>query len=230
MGGQKQRPLQAPGSVGASDRAPEGRDLSGLTSGGWRTATSPWIFFVFVFFKWINFIWLCQVLGASQVLLVGKSPPANAGDKRDSGGKDPLEEGMATHSSMLAWRIPWTEEPVSINGERLKELWYIHSMRSYLVRRTLGTTSTWDSKRNGEWKQSGAGECVLCDPIYAKFKDRTELREGLPWEWGQWLTGDLRRGCWGSCHLDDDMGVLTLGKFIKLHICVLCVSLYDMVQ
>ena len=25
--------------------------------------------------------------------------------------KDPLEEGMATHSSVLAWRIPWTEEP-----------------------------------------------------------------------------------------------------------------------
>ena len=27
------------------------------------------------------------------------------------GQKDPLEEGMATHSSILAWRIPWTEEP-----------------------------------------------------------------------------------------------------------------------
>ena len=27
------------------------------------------------------------------------------------GREDPLEEGMATHSSMLAWRIPWTEEP-----------------------------------------------------------------------------------------------------------------------
>ena len=27
------------------------------------------------------------------------------------GWEDPLEEGMATHSSMLAWRIPWTEEP-----------------------------------------------------------------------------------------------------------------------
>ena len=25
--------------------------------------------------------------------------------------EDPLEEGMATHSSILAWRIPWTEEP-----------------------------------------------------------------------------------------------------------------------
>ena len=27
------------------------------------------------------------------------------------GEEDPLEEGMATHSSILAWRIPWTEEP-----------------------------------------------------------------------------------------------------------------------
>ena len=27
------------------------------------------------------------------------------------GGEDPLEEGMATHSSILAWRIPWIEEP-----------------------------------------------------------------------------------------------------------------------
>ena len=27
------------------------------------------------------------------------------------GQKDPLEEGMATHTSILTWRIPWTEEP-----------------------------------------------------------------------------------------------------------------------
>ena len=31
---------------------------------------------------------------------------------RPLGREDPLEEGMATHSSILAWRIPWTEEPV----------------------------------------------------------------------------------------------------------------------
>ena len=30
---------------------------------------------------------------------------------RSLGWDDPLEEGMATHSSVLAWRIPWTEEP-----------------------------------------------------------------------------------------------------------------------
>ena len=44
-----------------------------------------------------------------------KNPPANAGDVRFKFNswvrKIPLEEGMATHSSILAWRIPWTEEP-----------------------------------------------------------------------------------------------------------------------
>ena len=30
---------------------------------------------------------------------------------RSLGREDPLEEGMATHSSVLAWRIPWAEEP-----------------------------------------------------------------------------------------------------------------------
>ena len=48
----------------------------------------------------------------SQVVLVVKNPPAKRGDLRDGGSipGDPLEEGMATHSSILAWRIPWTEE------------------------------------------------------------------------------------------------------------------------
>ena len=42
--------------------------------------------------------------------------PANARETQETrvqslGREDPLEEGMATHSSILAWRIPWTEEP-----------------------------------------------------------------------------------------------------------------------
>ena len=44
-----------------------------------------------------------------------KNPLANAGDIRDAGsivgGEDPLEEEIAIHSSILAWRLPWTEEP-----------------------------------------------------------------------------------------------------------------------
>ena len=52
---------------------------------------------------------------ASQVvLLVVKNLPANAGDTRDTGSflgkKDPLEQEMATCSSILAWKIPWAKE------------------------------------------------------------------------------------------------------------------------
>ena len=34
------------------------------------------------------------------------------------GQEDPLEKGMATHSSFLAWRIPWTEEPGGLHSPR----------------------------------------------------------------------------------------------------------------
>ena len=51
---------------------------------------------------------------ASQEALGVKTPPAGAGGVRDVGQslrrEDPLEAGMATHSSVPAWRIPWTEE------------------------------------------------------------------------------------------------------------------------
>ena len=41
-----------------------------------------------------------------------KSPPAMQETRVGSlGQEDPLEKAMATHSSLLAWRIPWTEEP-----------------------------------------------------------------------------------------------------------------------
>ena len=50
--------------------------------------------------------------GASQVSLEVKNPLANAGNVKDAlSREDPLEEGVAMHSSILAWRIPCTEEP-----------------------------------------------------------------------------------------------------------------------
>ena len=36
--------------------------------------------------------------------------------------EDPLEKGMATHSSILAWRIPWTEEPSELQSMRLQRI------------------------------------------------------------------------------------------------------------
>ena len=42
-----------------------------------------------------------------------KNPPAMQETRVHAlGQEDPLENGMATHSSILVWRIPWTEEPV----------------------------------------------------------------------------------------------------------------------
>ena len=44
-----------------------------------------------------------------------KNSPLNAGEVRDVdsslGQEDPLEEGMAIHSSILVWKIPWTKGP-----------------------------------------------------------------------------------------------------------------------
>ena len=53
--------------------------------------------------------------------LVVKKSSANAGDVSKRQRFDPLEEEMATYSSSLAWRIPWTEEP--------GRLWPIGSQR-----------------------------------------------------------------------------------------------------
>ena len=36
------------------------------------------------------------------------------------GQKDPLEEGMKTHSNILAWRLPWTEEPIVLQSMGLQ--------------------------------------------------------------------------------------------------------------
>ena len=64
--------------------------------------------------------------------LVVKSLPANAGDVRDEGSilgqEDPLEEKMAAHSSILAWRISRTEEPVVLQSLVAKRHY-----RTYLV-------------------------------------------------------------------------------------------------
>ena len=66
-------------------------------------------------------------LWPSQVVLVVKKLPTNTGNLRYAasipGWEDPLEKGMATHSSISAWRIPWTQEPgglQSVNSQRVR--------------------------------------------------------------------------------------------------------------
>ena len=63
--------------------------------------------------------------GAFLVAQTVKNPPAIWETwVRSLDWEDPLEEGMATHSSILAWRIPWTEEPgelQSVESLRVEE-------------------------------------------------------------------------------------------------------------
>ena len=65
--------------------------------------------------KYVPRSWFRSISLTSQVAVLVEKPPANAGEVRDMGfipgWEDPLEKGMATHSSILAWRIPWTERP-----------------------------------------------------------------------------------------------------------------------
>ena len=53
----------------------------------------------------------------------GKESALDAGDLGlIPGWEDPLEKGMATHSSILTWRIPWTEEPGRLQSMGSQEL------------------------------------------------------------------------------------------------------------
>ena len=67
------------------------------------------------------------LIGSSPEMLVVENRPANAGDIRNTGlilgGEDLLAEGMATHSSILARKIPWTEDPdglPSVGSQRVR--------------------------------------------------------------------------------------------------------------
>ena len=50
------------------------------------------------------------------ILLFASSPVQSLGQE------DPMEKGMATHSSILAWKIPWTEEPSGLQSLELQRV------------------------------------------------------------------------------------------------------------
>ena len=57
-------------------------------------------------------VWMRAALAFSRGMQLVKNPSANAGDVRDTGQEVPLEKEMTTYSSILAWKISWTEELV----------------------------------------------------------------------------------------------------------------------
>ena len=65
--------------------------------------------------------------------------------------EDPLEEGMATHSSILAWRIPWTEKPGRLWSTGCKEL--DTTVRHPGMWSQVGLSITTNKASGGDWIQ-----------------------------------------------------------------------------
>ena len=62
------------------------------------------------------------ILPALVATMVKNLPAAGETQVRYLGLEDPLEEGMAIHSSVVAWRIPWTEEPGGLQSMGLQRV------------------------------------------------------------------------------------------------------------
>ena len=63
---------------------------------------------------------------ASLMAYTVKNLPASQETQvRSQGQEDPLEEKMATHSSILAWKIPWTEEPGGLQSMGLQRVGHV---------------------------------------------------------------------------------------------------------
>ena len=62
-------------------------------------------------FSFLTYVKLTNFLSSLVAHMVKNLPAMQETWVRSLDQEDPLEKGMATHSSILAWRIPWTEEP-----------------------------------------------------------------------------------------------------------------------
>ena len=75
-------------------------------------------------------------MGTSLVAQMVKNPPAMRGTHvQPLGQEDSLEKRMATHSSILSWRIPWTEEPGGLQTmelQRIRPDWVTNTFNLYL--------------------------------------------------------------------------------------------------
>ena len=83
--------------------------------------------------------------------MVKNLPAVRETQVQSLGRKDPLEKEMATHSSILAWKIPWTEEPVGYSPWGRKEsdtTERLHFFFGYLKR--LSRSILWWAGNEGE--------------------------------------------------------------------------------
>ena len=123
-----------------------------------------------------NSVWVLSLLG-SPGCISGKDPTCRR--VRSLGREDPLEEGMATHSGILAWRIPRTEEPgglQSTESPRVRHNWsdLVHACMLLLL-------------RGGDETNTQRGESVKTEGEGGHVQARREAQRKpsllTPWSW-----------------------------------------------
>ena len=108
--------------------------------------------------------------------------------------EDPLEKGMATHSSILGWRTPWTEEPgglQSMGSPRVGHDWVTNTHTHRAAKRTwLNDTHTppphTHSKPRNSAKQTGFNKILR-----HRERDQAPLRIYKPWKAGHVFSGQI---------------------------------------
>ena len=103
---------------------------------------------------------------------------------RSLGWEDPLGEEMATHSSILAWRIPWTEEPGGLpskGSQRVRYNWAQHSpVLSHSLHRPSSPLLTNTTFRHWSWPQTGTHTLPVINlPAGGYFNDWNDLHLNL---------------------------------------------------
>ena len=96
------------------------------------------------------------------------------------GQEDPLEEGMATHTSILAWRIPWTEEPGGLQPVGLQRVRHDLSTAQQQHGHIHNATCEIDHQR---------GAAVYHSELSSVLSDDLE-----GWDWRRWERGSSGRG------------------------------------
>ena len=132
----------------------------------------------------------------------GKEPACRAGD---SGWEDPLEKRMATCSSIPAWRIPWTAEPVrlqSMESQRVRHDWATHTF-TFQKQKSVKSLATGYSTENllKKLRQPDSHICfcsrsvVICCFGWSMWR-----KSGLPQRHG-WKGRNILIAFWERCGL-----------------------------
>ena len=107
-------------------------------------------------------------------------------------GEDPLEKGMTTHSSILACRTPWTEEPCglqSMGSQRVRHDWMTNALPTVII------LAYWDVKH--EWLLSWL---FLCTEDTSVVPEGHQIREKVTkTDWTEWGVDSLFWTCSHCC-------------------------------